>query len=528
VARIERQIPLRALSVALLAVLCLPLGYLIVRGWDLGPDQARAALAQGHTLRGLGRTLLLGLGVALSCLTLALPLAWLTHATDVPGRRMLRVLLSLPLAVPSYVSAFVVIATFAPGGWLHDSLARIGVTIDVYSTWGTIVALLFTYPFALLAVQAALARTDPRLWESARSLGATPWQAFWRVIFPGLRPALASGGLLVSLYAVGDFGAVSLLRYESLSYLIYVRHKSLFDRHEAVFLALLLTVVASLLVGLLLVARGRISRELSTHGSARAWPVIRLGRWRWPGLIFCLIVLGFGAALPVGVVMAWLIRGLRLGHDIAVPAREALTSLELGASAAVVIVILAMIPALLGRYAGRGAGYGPGKRGGALHVITHAGYALPGIVVALAMVSFATTYMYSLYQTVTLLLIAYVIRFFPLAVHVVDDAVAAQNPGLFLAARSLGQSALGAWRKVVLPGIRPAIVAGLLAVFIAVIKELPVTLLLSPMDFATLATRIWWLTEDAYYSAVAPTVLVLLGIAIAGLLLSPDTRRRRG
>jgi iron(III) transport system permease protein len=522
-----RQVPLRALSIALLLVLCLPLAYLVVRGWNLGADQAGAVLAQPHTLRALGRTLLLGLGVATACLTLALPLGWLTHATDLPGRRAFRVLLNLPLAVPSYVSAFVVIATFAPAGWLHDALGRIGLSINIYSTWGTIVALMFTYPFALLAVQAALARIDPRIWESARSLGATPWQAFWRVIFPNLRPALASGGLLVSLYAVGDFGAVSLLRYESLSYLIYVRHKSLFDRHEAIFLALLLTVVASLLVALLLWTRGRVNRELSTHGSARAWPVIRLGRWRWPSFALCLGVLGFGALLPVGVVVAWLARGLRLGHDITLPVAEAITSLKMGGMAALIIVTLALIPALLRRYAGRAAAHARASRRGALHVITHVGYALPGIVVALAMVSFATTYMYSLYQTLTLLMIAYVIRFFPLAVHVVDDAIAAQNPGLFLAARSLGESALGAWRKVVLPGIRPAIVAGLLAVFIAVIKELPVTLLLSPMDFSTLATRIWSLTEDAYYSAVAPTVLILIAIAMAGLLLSPDTRRRR-
>lgn len=517
--------PLRALSVALLVVLCLPLVYLIVRGGALGWDTARAVLGRPQTWWALGRTLLLGLGVAVSCLALAVPLAWLTHATDLPGRRAFRLLLNLPLAVPSYVSAFVVILTLAPGGWLHGLLARVGVDLDVYSTWGTVVALLFTYPFALLAIQAALARMDPRIWESARSLGATPWQAFWRVIVPGLRSAMASGGLLVALYAIGDFGAVSLMRYESLSYLIYVRHKSLFDREDAVLLALLLSVVATLLVVLLLIFRGRTARALTTHGSHRRWPTVHLGAWRWPGFAFCLAVLGIGAILPVGVVLFWLWRGLRLGHSISFPTTEALHSLQLAAGAAVLVVVLALVPAVLGRYAG--SGYGHKARARAWHLITHVGYALPGIVVALSLVSFATAYAYSLYQTLTLLLVAYLIRFFPLAVHVIDDAIAAQNPGLVLAARSLGAPALEAWRRVVLPTIWPALFAGLLAVFIAVLKELPVTLLLSPIEYTTLATRIWSLTEDAYYSAVAPTVLVLLVFAFAGLLLSPDTRRRR-
>lgn len=517
----------RAFLFALLGILCIPLGYLIVRASALGLDAAAAVLVQRQIAWALGRTLLLGLGVAVACVVLSLPLAWLTHATDLPGRRVFRLLLNLPLAVPSYVSAFVVILTLAPGGWLYESLASMGIRIQVYSTWGTIVALLFTYPYALLAIQAALTRMDPRLWESARSLGATPWQAFFRVVVPGLRSAMASGGLLVSLYTIGDFGAVSLMRYESLSYLVYVRHKSLFDRNEAVFLALLLAVVATALVVLLLVARGRAARALTTHGSHRRWPVIHLGAWRWPGFALCLVVVGFGAILPIVVVVLWLWRGVRLGHEIAFPTTEALHTLELGVAAAVLIVVLALVPTLVHRYAGLASGYGKRTRTRALHLITHVGYALPGIVVALAMVSFATTYVFSLYQTLTLLTIAYVIRFFPLAIHVLDDAITAQNPGLFLAARSLGASAPAAWRRVVLPTIRPALFAALLAVFIAVIKELPVTLLLSPIGFTTLATRIWSLTEDAYYSAVAPIVLVLLGLAMVGLLLSPDTRRRQ-
>ncbi|MCG8423085.1 MAG: iron ABC transporter permease [Proteobacteria bacterium] len=519
--RSDHHVGLRVLGGVLLAILCLPLLYLIVRSSDLGVDAARAVFTRSQTWWALARTVVLGLGVAAACVTLSVPLAWLTHATDLPGRRAFRIILNLPLAVPSYVSAFVVIATLAPGGWLYQLAQYVGVTPDIYGGWGAFLALLYTYPFALLSIQAALGRTDPRIWESARILGAGPRQAFWRVVMPGLRPAMASGGLLVALYAIGDFGAVSLSRYQSLSYIIYIREKSLFDRDEATFLALLLISVATLLVASLLVLRGRTDQATTTHGSHRTWPVIALGAWRWPSFALCLAVAGVGVALPMALVVYWLWRGVRQGHDLSFPVAELSNSLILSAGGAALIVSLALIPAIVNRYA-------RGRRQRGMHMLTHIGYALPGIVVALALVSFATAYAYPLYQTFSLLMLAYVIRFFPLAIHTVDDAVASHNRGLFLAARSLGCSPIAASVRVIVPAMKPAILAGFLAVFIAVLKELPVTLLLSPIELTTLATRIWSLTEDAYYSQVAPAVLILLALAVAGLLLAPDTRPRPG
>jgi len=497
---------------ALAALLAAPAIYLAVAVAS-GDGSASAVFGRGATWIAVLRTLALGLTTAALCLLIAVPLAWLTHATDLPARRVFAVLLNLPLAVPSYVGAFVVVALFAPGGSLSGFWRWLGFG-DVYGGAGATLAILFSYPLALLPLQAALSRVDPRLFESARSLGASPARAFFSVVMPQLRPAMGTGAILVALYAVGDFGAVSLLRFKSLSYLIYVRYKSLFDRDEAAVLGLLLVAVATALVLALLWAKGRVGQQLSWAGERRRWPVVALGRWRWFAFALCAAVVTAGLGLPLYVVGSWIARGLSLGHSISIPWTAIGHSLELAASAAALLCAAALVPALIARYSG--------VRGGRwLGAITHIGYALPGIVVALALVSLAAQHMRPLYQTLTLLIAAYALRFFPLALHSTDDGIAGHNRGLFWAARSLGAGPVAACWRVIIPNARPAVAAAFLASFVAVLKELPLTLLLSPPGYETLATRIWMLTEDAYFFEVAPAVLALLAIAAAAMLFAP-------
>jgi iron(III) transport system permease protein len=525
---------LRALGLITLLLALVPLLFLLwqaVHLWTL--DQSAAVLLEGQTWLIAGRSVLLSGGVALVCVLLSLPLAWLTHCTDLPGRRAFQILLNLPLAVPSYVSAFVVMAAFHQDSWLHLALQPLGVERmpDARGWSGAAMALMYSYPLALLTTQAALARLDPRLWEAARALGHSPRAAFWRVVVPALRPAMAGGGLLVALYTVGDFGAVALTRFQCLSYVIYLRQNSIYDplQHEAVYLSLLLVALAvGLAVGLQRMG-GAVKASLTAQAGFRPWPTIALNRWRWPAVALCSLVVTLGVVAPVAVVLGWLLRGLRLEHQIAMPWQELGISTLLSAAAALFTVAAAVIPALLGRFGSR-------RDGALVNWGAMTGYALPGIVVALALVSVVTSYTFSIYQTARLLLLAYLIRFLPLALGTLSEALSAQNPRLYDAARSLGCSPPQAWRRAVLPGTRAALWAGWVAVLIAVIKELPITLLLGPIDLAlpglkeplpfhTLSTRIWSLTGDEYFSQVAPVVLVLLVVAGAGLALRPDTRK---
>ena len=512
------RLPLRmfvVLASALALVPAIVLGVWVARS-DISVFEL---LRSGKTWTAIVRTLGLGAAAATLAVAISVPIAWLTHATDLPGRRVFRVVLNLPLAVPSYVGAFVIVAMLAPGGVLEPTWTALGLP-SVYGGIGATMALLFSYPLALLPLQAALARTDPRLWESGRSLGHSPWSCFRLIILPTLRPSMATGALLIGLYAIGDFGAVSLMRFKSLSYLIYVRYKSLFDRDEAAALSLILVAVAVLIVLVLQVARGRVNAALSSTGTQRTWPTIELGGWRWPAFAFCFAVAFIGVGLPLYVVGSWLVRGLRLGLEISVPWSAIANSVRLGLFAGLTLVLFALIPALGFRYGGRSA-HQRGSEGRGFAMLTNIGYALPGIVVALAIVWLAATRLPSLYQTVALLIIAFVIRFYPLALQTLQEAIAAQNRGLFWAARAMGRGPIAASWQVVLPNARPALAAAFLAVFVAVIKELPLTLLLSPPGYETLSTQIWMLTEDAYFAAVSPVVFSMLFIATVVLLMSP-------
>ncbi|HYH97475.1 ABC transporter permease, partial [Hyalangium sp.] len=249
---------LLAAGLGVAAIALLPAVYLLVRAAEAS-SEAWALLAQARTLRLLGSTLWLALAVTGCAAAISLPLAWLTTRSDLPGRRAWTVLLCLPLALPTFVSGYVLLAAFGTGGALEAPLSRLGLPVPpVYGFPGALLALtLSTYPYFFLALRAGLLAQDPALLESARSLGLTPARAFWRVTLPLLRPSFASGALLVGLYVLSDFGAVALVQYDAFSRIIYMQYEGAYDRSYAALLGLALVVVTVAVLALEVRARGR-------------------------------------------------------------------------------------------------------------------------------------------------------------------------------------------------------------------------------------------------------------------------------
>ncbi|HEX2158123.1 MAG TPA: ABC transporter permease subunit, partial [Actinomycetes bacterium] len=216
-----------------------PLAYLAVRGLTEGGTLA--AWASAATLGPLARTLVLGVSVAAAAAVLGTALAWLVARTDLPGRRLARLLLPLPLVMPSFIAAFALLAAFAPGGLLAGLLEPLGVDRlpALEGFWGALYVLtLFTYPYVYLPVAARLGQLPASLEESARLLGRSPAAVFRTVVAPQTAGAVWAGTLLVFLYTISDFGAVQLLRYETLTSSIYASR--VFDRAGALAQSLLL------------------------------------------------------------------------------------------------------------------------------------------------------------------------------------------------------------------------------------------------------------------------------------------------
>ncbi len=505
------------------AATVLPAVYLVLRASDAGLGDVLETVTAGRTMELLGRTALLAVTVTVASVALAVPLAWLTVRTDLPGRRAFVVLSALPLAIPSYVGGFAFVAALGPRGLVQGALAPLGVE-EVPSIYGFpgawLVLTLFSYPYVLLTVRAALRRLDPSLEEASRTLGRGRRATFWRVVLPQLRPSIAAGGLLVALYTLSDFGAVSLLRFDSFTRAIFVQYRSSLDRSAAATLGLVLIALVLVVLAAEARSRGRADYHRLHGGGARPAPVVRLGRGRWPAAVACAALVGLALVVPLWVIGYWLVRGVAAGEPVRLTGTLIGHSLAASALGAVVAVVAAWPVAVL-------SARHPGRLSRLVERASFTGYALPGVVVALSLVFFGARVVPAVYQTRTLLVFAYVVLFLPQAVGAIRGSLLQVNPSLEEASRLLGRSRAATTRAVVLPLVRPGVLAGLALVFLTCMKELPATLLLAPTGYDTLATQIWSATSEAFFGrAAAPAlVLVLLSALPMALLVIREADR---
>jgi iron(III) transport system permease protein len=500
-------------------LLQLPLAYLAIRA--LGSGEAWAILWRRRTLELVVSTGLLVAGVTAAAVVIGVALAWLVTRTDLPGRRAWGIAAALPLVIPSYVAALALLGAFGPRGLAQQALG-VEELPDIRGYWGALLALtLTTYPYVYLLCASALRNQDPALDDAARGLGYSAWKSFFSVTLPMLRPTVGVGSVLVALYVLSDFGVVSLMNYDALTRAIFLNYRALFDRTPAAVLALLLVLLT---VAVLLIearSRRRLRYHRSMPGAARELRPVPLGRWRWPSLAFCGLTVSLFLALPAAVLGYWLAQGIERDRTLAFPWSETLDSLTASGLAAGVAAAAALpVAVLAARYRS--------PRTRLLERLGYSGNALPGIVIALSLVFFSARYASPVYQTLALLVFAYVVRFLPQALSGASSALETVNPRLEDAARGLGRGPLGTLRAVTVPLARSGVLAGAALVFLSAMKELPATLLLRPIGFDTLATEIWTLTTVGAYSRAALPALVLIVVSAPVLFLLSAERRPGG
>ena len=516
--------PLRLTGIALAAAFAFPGAYLIYRNFAEDADPG-GLLLSSRTMEPLGRTLRLAVSVSLSALVLGTLLAWLTTRTDLPFRRFWRIVLPIPLVFPTFIGAAAFIRTLAPGGLAADFLANVGVddTIRLRGFFGAwLVLTLFTYPYVYLPVAARLRQLPASLEESARVLGDTTLQAFRRVVVPQASASMAAGTLLVFLYTISDFGAVQLMSYDTLTRAIETNRLS--NQPVALALSLILLVLAAVVV----LGERAFSRRTPDTGTTRTTRTVTypLGRWRWPAMGFVAGAGLLGVGAPMIALLDWaadgVLRSSRGGRALTIDSDQVvestLNTVQVSVLAAI-FAVAAVLPIawLIARHRSR--------TGAIANAVVISTFALPGLLIALSMRFWtlqSDTAFDLLSDTMALLIFAYVVRFASLAMGVSVIAVRSVPTRLHDAARTLGAGRRRRLLTVDLPIMAPGLLAGAGLVLLSVMKELPISLLISPLGFSTLATRIFLSFEDSFNAEagiMAVVLVVLSGVLTWALVL---------
>ena len=484
---------LLVLAGAITAVVSLvPLVYLVVRVGEAGLQRIIEVLIRPRTLETVTTSVGLVVVVVSACLLIGIPTAWLVARTNVPLRGMWLVLVSLPLAIPSYVAAY---------AWLSQFPAMNGFWAAAF------ILTMVSSPYVVLPVAASFRSSDPALEEVARSLGRGPFRAFATTTLPQAWPSAAGGALLVALYVLSDFGAVALLRVDAFTRVIYASYRASFDRVSAAVLALVLVALAALLVLADRRIRGRTPRWRVATGTQRtALPVELTGGRRVGALAWLTVLTILALGVPLVSLILRMLQGSRSPLDWTELLTAAMTSLGVALAGAILVVLLALpVGILAARYRTRSVR--------SIETVSYTGHALPGVVVGLSLVFLTLAVVPVAYQTVWVLAFAYAVLFLPKAIGATRSATASVSPVLEQTARTLGRGPLRAWSETTLRLTLPGIAAGGLLVLLTAMKELPATLMLRPTGLDTLATELWSRTEIAAYGAAAPYAIALVVLA---------------
>lgn len=469
----------------------------------------------GHVLpRVVPNTLWLVASVSLGVAVVGTALALIVALHEFPGRGFFAWALLAPLAIPAYVLATVFVGTLDYAGTVATGLRAAGITLpEVRNGAGaTVVLVAALYPYVYLVVRAALASQGVRALEVARTLGLSHRRALVRVAIPLAWPAIAAGTLLAAMETLADFGAVAALNYDTFTTAIYQTWFALFSVSGALQLAGVLVVLVLALHALVRALTG--ARRYTQAGPAP----LRLRLRGWPALACsaaCTLVLALCFGLPAMQLLRWSAAHLA-DLDVRL-ARAAGNAAVLALAAAALTVSIAGVLA----YAGRAA---PGLATRTATRIATLGYALPGAVLAVglfvplagavSLINRTGGLSLTVHDSVAVLVLAYAVRFLAVAHAPVSTALARVGSSVDEGARLAGVTGFVQLRRIHLPLLRPALAAGAALVLVDVIKEMPITLMMRPFGWDTLAVRVFELTSEGQWQRAA---LPALGIVAVGL-----------
>jgi len=502
-----RHVPWVALlAVTIAATLCLPpLAVVLIEAVTAGSANGIPASRLFELFSG---TVVLIAIVTACTVLLGTTTALIVTRTDLPGRRVFSFLVMLPLALPAYLLALAFVGLGGGAGLASQLGALIG--------WGpapaahglaaaSLCLTIASLPIVHALVVTALNRLDPALEESARLVGDSPARVFVRVILPQLRTPIATAACIVSLYTLSDFGAVSVLRYDTFTRAVYSQFRGGVDLAPAFALSGVLISMAAVLIVLQAIlsgppmpvaSRGRPPLTLRLTGTAKTVAFSVLGS-----------VVLISLIAPLGTLGFWAVRGITAGVQPGPILAEASNTLQLALLAAAVTTLLA-IPLALSSYRGTSR---LGRIAETLPWITHS---LPHLAIGLGFLVVSLALPPAFYQSTTMLILVYVAIFLPVAVGAQQVALRQIDPRLFEVSRMLGRGMWSTGLRVGVPLVWRAAMTGALLVAVLVSQELPATLLLRPTGTETLAIRVWGAVTEGQLTTGSIAAILLVALSV--------------
>lgn len=527
-------------AVFLIALLVLvPLGVVLSSLFSLEGEIWRH-LIETTLLDLIFNTLWLVAGVGATTALLGISLAWLTVSYDFPGRRFLDLALLLPLSIPPYVLAFVMIRLLDYAGPLQTGLRLwIGTERMVFppirSRGGVILVMsLSLYPYVYAITRNAFLTQGRPMMEVAQSLGHSRLNSFFKIALPIARPSIVGGVMLALMEAVSDFGTVSIFNYDTFTTAIYKTWFGFFSLEAAAQLASVFILIV--FVAILLVERAHPSIERSCGPGASSNIRIRLtGLWALMASAYPILVLLMAFMIPVTQLFVWALRGFFADFDDRFVS-FLWHSLLLGGMAAFMTVFCALFLA----YAKRLKSDGITRMMVRLSTL---GYAMPGSVLAVGIFiplvwidhqmiawgrwAFGVSPGFLLRGTWMAMLIGFLIRFMAVAYRSVDTEMQRITSSMDEVSRGMGLAPKQRLLRIYLPMLKPGLLTGAILVFVDVMKEMPITLMTRPFGWDTLSVRIFEMTSEGEWERAALPSLVLILAGFVPVFLLARLQRER-
>ena len=525
-------------GISLLLLVAYPLSLLLLHSLEVGGRPTVAsylkAFAERQNLVALGNSLYVGVAVTLLAVLIGVGTAWLIIRTDIPFKRGFRGLIFLTFITPPYIGAIGWIQLLGRAGYLNSALMRAfnlsAPPIELYSLEGIIAVMaIYLYPLVFWATAGVLERTNPALEDAAALSGGTRWRVFTTITLPLASPNILSAAILVFIHTISCFAVAAALGLPTRHYVLATRIYAALSHYD-VQMACALSVVLVLLSGgafllqRVLLGQGRYTTI--TSGSRRPEP-LNLGRWRLPATIFLAAFTFLTAILPLLTILSTsllkacglppALGNLSWGNYLAIlqdrligsALRNSLIFASLAASAGALLSFVVAYICARTRLPGRGF----------LDLMATFPLAIPGPVLATAMILAFMNPPFVLYNTPWIIILAYIVAFTPFALRNLSGSLRAIDPALEEVAWLSGASWLRGLKDILLPLLRPEILTSWILVFLMGFREIPLSLMLHTQGTETVGVVLFSFWETIGVEAVSALAVIVMLVTLAGHLI---------